>query len=495
MHHSTLLPLLLANPVCASDPDFTSLLAQHVQALAQLTADFLDQTPTPQATADLERQLAQRTRLLARQLLEWTYNHIEPADPSQAPPRLSCLGQTYRRRGHHPRTIATLFGPLRLRRLLYEPLEPGERCIHPLQLQLGLVAGYATPALAQRLGQYAAQQPQRAVRDTLRQDHDLTCSQATLRKVTKALAEGLDPHRQNAQADRLLALLQQAHASKGRRRVVLAVGRDGIQVPVVGTTYQEASTATLSVLDRRGRRLGTVYLGRMPEGGQTTLSEQLTALLEEVLKRWPKAPPRLAYITDGGWHPNDYFARVLRRMRDPRHPDKVLVWERIIDFYHAAQYISQLAEALFGETQQARSWARKMRKRLKERRGVSRVLQAATWHRGGLELSSQREEKYEKAYRYLSRHGRWMDYARYRQEGLPLGSGITEAGCKVLFTQRLKQSGMKWQAEGGQVIVTLRSLWLSGVWEQVHQAYWTTSQPRLQPSCGGQHEKELEKAA
>jgi len=485
----------LANPFCASDPAFASLLAQHVQTLAQLTAAFLDQTPTPQATANLERQLAQGTRQLARQLLEWIYNRLEPADPNQAPRRLTYQGQTYRRRGRHPHTVATLFGPIQLRRLLYEPLEPGERCIHPLQLQLGLVAGYATPALAQRIGQYAAQQPQRAVRDTLRQDHDLKCSQATLRKVTKVLAEGLEPHRQHAQADRLLTLLQQAHASKGRRRVVLAVGRDGIQVPVVGTSYQEASTATLSVFDRRGRRLGTVYLGRMPEAGQTTLSEQLTALLEEVLKRWTKAPPRLAYITDGGWHPSDYFARLLRQMRDPRHPEKVLAWERILDFYHAAQYISQLAEALFGETTQARSWARKMRKRLKERRGVSRVLQAATWHRGGLDLSRPRQEKYKQAYRYLARHGRWMDYARYRQEGLPLGSGITEAGCKVLFTQRLKQSGMKWQAEGGQVIVTLRALWLSGVWEQVHHAYWATSQRQFEPTFVVQHHEELEKAA
>lgn len=495
MHHSTLLALLLANPFSAKTPELATLLAAHGQALGQLLTDFLAQPTTPQATAELENQLVGRLRQLGRELLEWTCNHLEPTDANALPSRLVYLGQTYRRRGRHPHTVATGFGPIRLQRFLYEPLEPGERCIHPLQLHLGLVAGYATPALAQRIGQYAAQLPQRAVRDTLKRDHDLACSQATLRKVTAALAEGLQPHRQASQADRLLDLLAKAHAVKGNRRVVLAVGRDGIHAPMVGGSYQEAATATVTVFDRRGRRLGTVYLGRMPEAEQRTLSEQLTALLEEVLRRWDKTRPRLAYITDGGWHPSDYFRRVLRELRDPRHPDEVLVWERVIDFYHAAQYVSQLAEALFGDTPRARAWARKMRKRMKEPRGITRLLQAATWYRGGVELSAARSEQYDKAYRYLAKHRRWMDYARYRRSGVPLGSGVTEAACKVLFTQRLKQSGMQWTVSGGQVIVTLRALWLSGVWEEVHTAFREAQRPQLEPSYAAQPVEELQKAA
>jgi len=391
--------------------------------------------------------------------------------------------------------VGTLFGPICLQRYLYEPLEAGERCLHPLHLQLGVVANYATPALAQRIAQYAVGQPQRAVLDTLERDHDLTCSPATLRQVTAAVAAGLAPHRQAVQADRVLALLAEAYTSRGQRRVVLAVGRDGIQVPVVGSSYREASTATVTVFDRRGRRLGTVYLGRMPEANQVTLSQQLTALLAAVLQRWDKAQPRLAYITDGGWHPSDYFRQVLRRMPDPHHPGAVLPWERIVDFYHAAQYVTKLAEALFGETARARGWARQMRQRLKEARGTTRLLQAACWHRGGLNLSAGRDEEYRKAYQYLARHRRWMDYARYQREGLPLGSGITEAACKVLFTQRLKQSGMKWQEAGGQVIVTLRSLWLSGVWPQVFRAFHAAQTPRFERSNGPPVAEEQEKAA
>lgn len=42
---------------------------------------------------------------------------------------------------------------------------------------------------------------------------------------------------------------------------------------------------------------------------------------------------------------------------------------------------------------------------------------------------------------------------------------MTEAACKTVFTQRLKQSGMRWDVAGGQVVVTLRVVWLSGVWD------------------------------
>jgi hypothetical protein len=64
-----------------------------------------------------------------------------------------------------------------------------------------------------------------------------------------------------------------------------------------------------------------------------------------------------------------------------------------------------------------------------------------------------------------------MRYRHYSGQRLPIGSGITEAACKTVFTQRLKRSGMSWTREGGQVILDLRVIWLSGIWAEVHQRY------------------------
>ena len=142
-----------------------------------------------------------------------------------------------------------------------------------------------------------------------------------LAAVIAAVAAGMEAHRHDAQAARLLAWLEQADRSSGDRKPVLAVGRDGLMLPIRGQAcYREGATATVSVYDRRGQRLGTVYLGRMPEPGQGTLSRQLTALIEAVLRGWAGPSPRLAYITDGGNHQTRYYRRVLRRMATPIIP-------------------------------------------------------------------------------------------------------------------------------------------------------------------------------
>ena len=50
-----------------------------------------------------------------------------------------------------------------------------------------------------------------------------------------------------------------------------------------------------------------------------------------------------------------------------------------------------------------------------------------------------------------------MRYATWSRAHLPIGSGVTEAACKTLVTQRMKHSGMRWRHAGGQAILTLRS--------------------------------------
>ena len=49
----------------------------------------------------------------------------------------------------------------------------------------------------------------------------------------------------------------------------------------------------------------------------------------------------------------------------------------------------------------------------------------------------------------------YMRYDEYRRLGIPLGSGVTEAGCKTVYTQRLKLSGMRWKKEGARHILQL----------------------------------------
>ena len=119
------------------------------------------------------------------------------------------------------------------------------------------------------------------------------------------------------------------------------------------------------VMDRQGKRLGTVYLGQMPEPGQGTLTDHLSSLLREILSRVDSQGLRLVYISDEGHHPSTYYHRVLKKMTDPRRPWRRLEWIRIVDFYHACQYVQQLADAIFGAGPEAQKWAKEMRRVLK----------------------------------------------------------------------------------------------------------------------------------
>ena len=436
--------------------------------IGRLTYRFRRGEISPSTMFRFETELQDLLRELGRRIREWTLNRLEPEERSGMPRQLRWDGDYYRRRNKSPlRSLNCLFGPIELLRFCFQPLETCGKCLFPLEIQLGIVAGVATPALADWVAREAADLTQRQLLDQLRSLH-VVWGPTTLRKVTHAMAEMLSVHRQEAQVQQELEWLKQAAKSKGPRRFMLSVGRDGVMIPIVTLSkYKEACTATLSVLDRCGRRIGTVYLGQMPEAHQVTLGADLTTLLREVLTRWNGVLPRLVYVTDCGSHPTAYFEEVLSNMPNPRQPTQRLEWEWIVDYYHACQYITALAEAIFGPGRAAFAWSAKQRKILKEQSGgIYRVLRSAGALRTIRGLIGSEDDS-RKVDRYLRRRTSKRDYRTYRHFRLPIGSGVTEAACKIVFTQRFKLSGMKWTIEGGRDILTLRVIALSRVWTQV----------------------------
>ena len=60
-----------------------------------------------------------------------------------------------------------------------------------------------------------------------------------------------------------------------------------------------------------------------------------------------------------------------------------------------------------------------------------------------------------------------MGYAAYRERQYPIGSGVTEAGCKTPVKQRFFRSGMRWRERGVKTVMSLRELVLTSErWEQ-----------------------------
>ena len=110
-------------------------------------------------------------------------------------------------------------------------------------------------------------------------------------------------------------------------------------------------------------------------------------------------------------------------------------------------------------------------------------------------MTGKARKEFNTAYNYLRERTRLMRYAAYKRVGIPRGSGVTEAACKTIYTQRLKLSGMRWKKPGGQVILNLRVMLLSGVWDEAYRLVMKNINKVYVPAYDLLVERELKIAA
>ena len=141
----------------------------------------------------------------------------------------------------------------------------------------------------------------------------------------------------------------------------------------------------------------------------------------------------------------------------------------IVDFYHAAEHLWATGEALWGDRQTSaatKGWVRRYRRKLKEGR-VDLVLAAIERSRAqqGRRLSGERAKIVGLNLEYFRRNARRMAYGRFRQMGLPIGTGAVEGACKHVVQSRFKRPGMRWSQRGLSCMLPLRTARLNGHWE------------------------------
>lgn len=140
----------------------------------------------------------------------------------------------------------------------------------------------------------------------------------------------------------------------------------------------------------------------------------------------------------------------------------------ILDWYHAAEHLHAYAKALHPRDDAARlAWANQAKDMLWEQGGTALLAWLRRQETPGDETVA---EDLRKLTGYVANTEHRTDYPSYRSHGWDIGSGPTEAGCKVIGA-RLKASGMRWLAEGAGDVAPLRALYQSGpaVWD----AFWS----------------------
>jgi len=137
---------------------------------------------------------------------------------------------------------------------------------------------------------------------------------------------------------------------------------------------------------------------------------------------------------------------------------------QVPDYYHASGYVHAAAPAFRHEAvpkgEGPDYWAQEACRHLRYDSGAAASLLAAFEAR----LASTRRPgaaartALEKSATYFRNNPARMDYAAYAAAGLPLGSGVTEAGCKLLVKKRFCGPGMSWGFTMAGHLLRLRAL-------------------------------------
>lgn len=128
---------------------------------------------------------------------------------------------------------------------------------------------------------------------------------------------------------------------------------------------------------------------------------------------------------------------------------------QIVDFYHALEHAGKVLVALLGSKDHPDY--RKRLGRWAKRLLNDKVQQLIAQTRQECAGKSQ-AQAVEKELGYFVNNVKRMQYGSFRAQGLFIGSGVIEAGCKTVIGSRCKQSGMFWGQPGAQNVLALRCI-------------------------------------
>jgi hypothetical protein len=389
--------------------------------------------------------------------------------------------KVYRRGVRLPESYLTAAGRVSVERHLYYPVAEKGKSICPLELRSGIIAGYFTPRAA-RQGAFAMAHLTPGDSEVLFGEiGNMQPSRSSLDRLTKALSPHWEEQREVWEAEIRQTETIPASAT------VMAISVDGVMAPMREADkpeeveqpldrlrtppdkrtggpkgYKEVGCGTVTLYDQAAERLQTVRYARMPESKKLSLQQQLESETASLLALNPAL--LRVHLADGA---KDNW-RLMNEIED-HLPTPSQAPIEIVDYCHACDHLKRGCDAAWGEgTHHSQGYFERLKTRLKDsNNGAALVIRTLRFQHSL--ASGHKRQRLQTELTYFRNQQSRMNYADYIRRSLPIASGVMEAACKTLVTQRLKQSGMIWTNQGGQAILTLRSLIQSNRW---HSA-WT----------------------
>jgi hypothetical protein len=346
-------------------------------------------------------------------------------------------------KGKLPKNYNTPYGVVSVARHVYQPAEGGKTYC-PMDAGARIIRK-ATPRFAKIVSNKFAHAAAVPVMDDLEQNHGRSCLKATLQDLATHVGTVVQAKEES---------WSYATPELPGKVATVGIGVDGTCMLICDQDWREAMTGSISLYDKHGERLHTIYVGAAPEYGKETFFNRMEREITRVKTLYSTA--QFVGIADGAITNWDFLGPHIN--------------EQILDFYHATQYLARAATAIYKREDEREKWLDEQCHNLKHKHhAASRILKEMEQTDTKTMMSEQRKDL-QACITYFGNHLHQMRYARYRENGMPIGSGVTEAACKTLVKQRLCCSGMRWAPEGAQIILSLRALVLTkSRWEQFWQ--------------------------
>jgi hypothetical protein len=369
-------------------------------------------------------------------------------------------GQMFEFKEYRDKQVLTVVGPVTVQRAYYYDQDCGEGFC-PKDAALDIVETSFSPGLRRIMARVGAYRPFGLGHEDIKEMADIEVDPKAIERIAHQLGEQVEEFHQE-EGNRFLS----GKVVLLRSIKTMYICMDGTGVPMVKVeTANRKGKGDQGQAKTREAKLGCIFT-------QTTVDEK------GYPKRDEDSTSYVGAIETTEAFGNRIYPEALRRGLERAQKVCVIgdaapwIWNiaeehfygaiQIIDLYHARQHYWAAARAAFGSHQEKlNQWTERRRKELDEGK-VEDVIKAI--QRLAVSVPEQKEIL-EGEIAYFEKNKDRMRYGDFRRQGLFVGSGVVEAGCRTVIGQRLKQSGMRWTVRGANSIIALRCCITSNRWE------------------------------
>lgn len=416
---------------------------EAVEAMSTLVAREIGKLMDAGEIKDIQ-EMEEGIRGLLKEIGRQAYGQVLEKEDRKNGKRMRCeCGAQVRRISKREAKILTVFGRVSYRRGYYDCSRCGEKQ-YRLDQDWGIQPGQVSPALSILLAIAGVDLAFEKAREHVEKFLLIKVSDNTIRKQTQVM--GKKQAQQEAQW--ILTSHDEEWLQERERRIaevpgVLYGSIDGAQVPI-GEEWRELKSLCWY-------RVAEVYGHAEHKAQEISYHSEIAPAQEFGRLLWATGVRRLAdkaktliFVCDGAiW---------IWKLVSQYFPDAV----QIVDWYHACEYLTPIAEAAFPQPNERKAWLEEIKTCLwlGKIKNVIQACQAFLNHNLAADVA-------QKAVTYYTNNQHRMDYAQYRKNGYWIGSGTIESACKQIATARLKIAGARWTLPGLIATAKARAAWLS----------------------------------